>query len=82
METIEYRSQQVALMCDISVTNLKRLELSGLLPTARRTATGYRIYSPSEIEHIRDVLMNRKKKSKWDTIKNEKTNLIYNYLFI
>ena len=74
METIEYRSQQVALMCDISVTNLKRLELSGLLPTARRTATGYSIYSPSEIEHIRDVLMNRKKKSKWDTIKNEKTN--------
>jgi MerR family copper efflux transcriptional regulator len=50
-----HRSGELARRAGVSADTLRHYERRGLLPAARRTANGYRLYAPEALERVRLV---------------------------
>lgn len=50
---------EVASLARVSVRTLHHYDDIGLLPPARRTAAGYRLYGPAELERLHQILLFR-----------------------
>ena len=40
---------------------LRKLERAGIIPEAPRDFSGYRVYTPEYVEHIRQIILNRRR---------------------